>query len=91
VKCANACTDKSSCVNVAKWFDCNHTQCVRTTVILNYCIWCGNDVRVKQYDKRCRMCRGKYTLDDDNLCQTCKDQLVEYYESLDNCETSDDK
>ena len=44
-KCENACSIKENCFNVSQRFKCNHYQCSRTTIILNYCIACGEKDR----------------------------------------------
>lgn len=44
-KCENACSIKENCFNVSQRFKCNHYQCSRTTIILNYCIACGETDR----------------------------------------------
>jgi len=40
-KCCNACSDKSCCFGVMRYFKCNHRQCRRTTMMIHYCIYCG--------------------------------------------------
>ena len=56
-RCENACVNKDNCFNVDRLFACNHYQCSRTTVLLNYCIACGNNQRIKQRPQRCRWCQ----------------------------------
>ena len=60
-KCVNACSNADYCFDVDKWFDCCHYQCKRTTIILNYCIECGNNIKVKQFKPRCKWCQGILT------------------------------
>ena len=28
---------------IYKYFECEHYQCLKTTILLHYCIQCGND------------------------------------------------
>ena len=44
IKCSNNCTN-TECIEIKQYFKCsnNCVQCRRTTILLNYCINCGND------------------------------------------------
>ena len=46
-KCENGCLNNPEiCFKINKYFKCPHYQCKRTTIILNYCIKCGNSEKI---------------------------------------------
>ena len=61
IKCENACSDLDNCFDIDKWFNCEHYQCKRTTIILKSCIFCGNKEQIRHFPKRCQWCQGLLT------------------------------
>ena len=59
-KCENACYKEEDCFNIDKWFECGHYQSQRTTLLIEYCICCGNNKRIKflPKGKRCVWCQA---------------------------------
>jgi hypothetical protein len=57
--CANGCSGgEEVCFDIRKWFECKHTQCRRTTILIGYCIECGNHKQTEFLPKRCPGCQG---------------------------------
>ena len=73
MNCANCCSNKEDCFDIDKWFDCDHYQCRRTTIIINYCIECGNNKRIKFFKKRCAKCWGILEENESEICFQCVD------------------
>jgi len=99
-KCANACYNKEYCFDIKKWFNCNHYQCIRTTIVLQRCIWCCNNNQVIPFKKRCNRCQGlitdgcefkcKYDIDDEFLETKCGCEIIVNSREHDECRCDDD-
>ena len=48
IECENRCENVRQCFFIYKYFECDHYQCLKTTILLHYCIQCGND-KLKKY------------------------------------------
>ena len=44
--CANACSDR--CIDVARYFECKHPCCIKTALMLDWCIQCGCNNKYKE-------------------------------------------
>lgn len=79
-KCSSSCSNIEDCFNVDKWFECNHYQCQRTTIIINQCIECGNNKRIKFFAPRCPNCCGRDNYDYIKFkkCDNCYFNIWDY-------------
>ncbi len=99
-KCANACYNKEYCFDIKKWFNCNHYQCIRTTIVLQRCIWCCNNNQVIPFKKRCNRCQGlitdgcefkcKYDIDDENDESPCQCEYCGKIHPFSECEDEEE-
>jgi len=66
--CANACSDR--CIDVARYFECKHPCCIKTALMLDWCIQCGCDNKYKEKVRLIEFSVHKRCLSD-NYVKTC--------------------
>ena len=72
-KCVNACSDNILCKDINLYYGCVHYCCIRTTILLNHCIQCGNNNKREIKIQRCKSCELKlYGVS--KMCMYCEDE-----------------
>ena len=66
--CANACSDR--CIDVARYFECKHPCCIKTALMLDWCIECGCNIKNKEKVRLVELSPHKRCLSD-NYYKTC--------------------
>ena len=66
--CANACSDR--CIDVARYFECKHPCCIKTALMLDWCIECGCNIKNKEKVRLIEFSVHKRCLSD-NYVKTC--------------------
>lgn len=80
-RCVNygRCYPNWKCVNVGRWFTCNHYQCYMTETDRPCCVICRNTER-NTYKRTCVVCSEHIFKDiRDQLCVCCRIDELDYY------------